>query len=267
MKKTFTILIALALVASVSLLVVPVAANTRASSQMIFESQPGFTLTDNGDGTYSGVIPCKVGGGFDIYAEENATAYMDDTPVTITDHDAWPSWTPDTPDWYQYSLRFYEEGGVDKWALRNHPGATAAHPWWDTAHWGGIKPPMGVPMSGTMDWDEMYAYETDTGAYLPATGTGKYPGKAASHGGGPGYWDMDWSWGSEAVPLQFPGFSMTLNTGSYIIGLTPMSSAAAVGWETHPLNKLAVAAPWIALFAAIIAGASLLVLRRRRAQT
>ena len=38
-----------------------------------------------------------------------------------------------------------------------------------------------------------------------------------------------------------------------------------VGGEAYPVNKLLVLAPWIALAAAIIAGASLLVLRRRRA--
>jgi uncharacterized repeat protein (TIGR01451 family) len=37
-----------------------------------------------------------------------------------------------------------------------------------------------------------------------------------------------------------------------------------VGWEASPINKLAVLTPWIALFAVIVAGASLLVLRRRR---
>jgi hypothetical protein len=37
-----------------------------------------------------------------------------------------------------------------------------------------------------------------------------------------------------------------------------------VGWETYPVNKVRVLLPWVTLFAAIIAGASLLVLRRRR---
>ena len=41
----------------------------------------------------------------------------------------------------------------------------------------------------------------------------------------------------------------------------------AVGWETYPVNKVRVFLPWIALLAAIMAGASLLVLGRRRAQT
>jgi hypothetical protein len=41
----------------------------------------------------------------------------------------------------------------------------------------------------------------------------------------------------------------------------------AVGWETYPINKVRVLLPWIALFAAIVAGAGLLVLRRRRAQS
>jgi len=40
-----------------------------------------------------------------------------------------------------------------------------------------------------------------------------------------------------------------------------------VGWETYPINKVRVLLPWIALFAAIIVGASLLVLRRRRIQS
>jgi parallel beta-helix repeat protein len=38
----------------------------------------------------------------------------------------------------------------------------------------------------------------------------------------------------------------------------------AVGWEVFPISKARVLVPWIALLAAIIAGASLLVLRRRR---
>ena len=41
----------------------------------------------------------------------------------------------------------------------------------------------------------------------------------------------------------------------------------AVGWETYPVNKVRVFLPWIALFAAIAAGVSLLVLRHRRTTT
>jgi len=41
----------------------------------------------------------------------------------------------------------------------------------------------------------------------------------------------------------------------------------AVGWETYPVNKVRVFLPWIALLAAVMAGASLLVVRRRRAQS
>ena len=40
-----------------------------------------------------------------------------------------------------------------------------------------------------------------------------------------------------------------------------------VGWETYPVDKARVLLPWIALLAAIVAGASLLVLRHRRAQS
>jgi hypothetical protein len=38
-----------------------------------------------------------------------------------------------------------------------------------------------------------------------------------------------------------------------------------VGWETYPINKLAVLVPWITLAAVIISGVSLLVLKQRRA--
>jgi hypothetical protein len=41
-------------------------------------------------------------------------------------------------------------------------------------------------------------------------------------------------------------------------------SGGAVGWETYAVSKARVLLPWIALFAAIMAGASLLVLKRRR---
>jgi len=42
---------------------------------------------------------------------------------------------------------------------------------------------------------------------------------------------------------------------------------AAVGWETYPTNKVRVLLPWIVLGVAIVTGATLLVLKRRRAQT
>jgi len=44
-------------------------------------------------------------------------------------------------------------------------------------------------------------------------------------------------------------------------------SSGPVGWETYPVNKVRVSLPWIALLAAIVAGASLLVLRQRRARS
>jgi len=45
----------------------------------------------------------------------------------------------------------------------------------------------------------------------------------------------------------------------------PLLPPVVVGWQGYPVNKLAVMAPWIALFAGIIAGAGVLMLRRRRA--
>jgi len=47
----------------------------------------------------------------------------------------------------------------------------------------------------------------------------------------------------------------------------PEPPPVVVGWEGSPVNRLAVLAPWIALLVGIMASATLLVVRRRRAQT
>ena len=200
------------------------AGNTIASSTMYFRG----ALTDEGGGIYSGVIPMVdelalgIGdsvGGYDIYGKEGGTASFGNkvgsvetwTPVTMgSDHDAWASWDPDTPDWYQYSLNLYLDGSEYKWAVRNHAGATEANPWYDSGFWGAELLARGVPMSGSMDWTTMIALETDVGAYLSGTGTPEILGGAAAHGGGAGAWDMDWSWGSEVVPLQYAGFMVEI---------------------------------------------------------
>jgi hypothetical protein len=71
----------------------------------------------------------------------------------------------------------------------------------------------------------MYAFETGTGAYITGSGTSELTGAdaAANYGGGPQAWDMDWSWGSEAVPLEYAGFSIGLSAQDvgYSVTLTP----------------------------------------------
>ena len=42
------------------------------------------------------------------------------------------------------------------------------------------------------------------------------------------------------------------------------SEPHTVGWETYPINKVAVLAPWVAFAAAVVAGATVFVRRRRR---
>ena len=202
-------------------------ANTIPSSTMIFQG----SLTHVEGGIYTGTVymvdesALSMGdgiAGYDIYANEGALAWFGDDPAPpgdpvwtsqlIASHDAWPTWNPDTPDWYQYSLDL----SATTWAVRNHAGATPENPHSTIAR--------GVPMSGTMDWSLLYATETDTGAYLPGTGTPEIPNGAAGYGGGPQAWDMDWSWGSEVVPLQFPGFSVYVDYqggGTSTVTLTP----------------------------------------------
>ena len=231
-----TKVITICVVMTVLLAVSTANANTIASSTMYFGTAGGYDLTDEGGGIYSGVLPAlSTNGGFDIYAENGSTAWFGDDPgsgpvwssqAIGAAHDAWPTWTPDTPDWYQYSLKLYEDGGVQKWAVRNHPGATEATPWYD-----GGRIAMGVPMSGTIDYAAMTVTETDTGAYISGTGTSEIPGGAATKGGGAAAWDMDWSWGSEVVPLAGNGVfdvSITGSEGSYAVTLTPVPEPATM---------------------------------------
>lgn len=213
-------------------------ANTVASSTMWFQG----SLTNLGGGVYGGVLPMidenavSVGdsvSGYDVYADNGSTAWFGSsgpawTSQLISNNDAWPTWTPDTPDWYQYSLNLYYDAGESqyKWAVRNHPGATAAIPWSV-----GLNQAAGVPMSGEMNWTTMFASEDDTGAYLPGTGTPLITGGAAGQGPTAQAWDMDWSWGSEYVPLEYPGFKVTLfdlGEGTYRISLTPTPIPGAV---------------------------------------
>jgi len=204
----------------------PALANTVASSTMWFEG----SLTET-SGVYTGIVnmvdeaALGIGdgvSGYDIYAKQGATAWFGDDPgsgpvwtsqAIGADRDGWPTWTPDTPDWYQYSLELTATG----WAVRNHAGSTVAAPHSTIAK--------GVPMSGSMDWSSMIATETDIGAYLPGTGTAEIPDGAAGYGGGAGAWDMDWSWGSEVVPLQYSDFRVDiedLGSGEFRVSMTPI---------------------------------------------
>jgi len=228
--RYFSILLAVAVLAVSA----PAMANTVASSTMWFEG----TLTESG-GVYTGVVnmvdeaTLGIGdgiSGFDVYARQGATAWFGDDPGTGpvwtsqaigADHDGWPTWNPDTPDWYQYSLELTAAG----WAIRNHAGATAVAPQSTI--------PQGVPMSGSMDWGTNIATETDTGAYMTAA-TAEIPGGAAGYGGGAGAWDMDWSWGSEVVPLQYSDFKVEvedLGNGEFRVSMTPVP---------EPLTAIAV---------------------------
>lgn len=207
------------------------AVNTIESSTMVFEGN----LTDDGDGTYSGTIPFvnetlkSLGDeveGFSIYAENGAVAmyFNGSTYVhgTIVDHDAyttaggWGSWyDPDCADWVNYQIRL--DG--DEWALEYNK---------DVGTGDNTTGPRAAPLSGGIDWDTMYVTETGTGAYYEGSGfTPKNESFATSNpwvNGTVGHWDMDWVWGSENIPLEYPGFEMDISYVSgdtYTVTLTP----------------------------------------------
>ena len=147
-------------------------------------------------------------------------AYYDDiVQGTIgSDHDGYPGpagggwgdfWSPDVPDWGSYQLRLT----ATNWYLEFKNAALA------------------TPMSGTMDWTNLIATETDVGQYegtVPADPDAN-DGGAAANGGGPGAWDMDWTWGSEVIPLELPQFKVAvedLGSGTYRVSLTPFGRDA-----------------------------------------
>jgi len=185
----------------------------------------GYATPDGSDAT----------GGFDVYAKQGATSYYDgggnppgslvtrlnvDGGVIAADHDGYGSpgggwgafWSPNVPDWNNFQLTLT----AGTWALER------------------VQVSRGTPMSGAMNWGTMFASEDDTGSY-----TGTVPadadcnsGFAATVGGGAQAWDMDWSWGSEAIPLEYAGFDVSITSlggGNYDVSLTPAPEPAMLG--------------------------------------
>jgi hypothetical protein len=150
-------------------------------------------------------------GGFDIYAEEGGTAYVEGmSPATWiigSDHDAWSQggpwgtwYDPDVRDWENYHLEL-SETTWRVWAFNDLDDGT----YYETA------------LEGTIDWANMIAYETGAN------------------------WNPTWTWGQENVPLQYGAFQVIISGGETVIGLTPLVPApgaillgsigvALVGW-------------------------------------
>lgn len=261
-RKSFIILITLVLAVSLMLVSAgPAMAdddppNTVTSSRMIFEGE----LTYHGGGVYSGTIAMvdeetEVLGdgiaGFDVYARNGAKATYDKDSSPgqdyacgiISNHDAyttaggWGSYyDPDCADWYNYQLRF-EDGS---WYLEYNG---------NVGNDGDLTGASAAPMSGTMDWTAMYATETGAGAYYTGMGTPESDGYALNNGctginDGSSAWDMDWSWGSDYVPLQYPGFSVGisgLGGSEYRVTLTPATAGTTnLSIEVEDITAISV---------------------------
>ena len=226
MIKRLSTIVGVGLLALLIFGAVPAWANTIASSTMWFQ---GSLTYDSTTGSYTGTIKAikgyyyvtggpgaaiSTGGGFDVYAKAGGTAYVQgNTPPTETigpNHDAysegglWGTWyNPDVADWDQYSLQLT----ANHWYLRYSTGES--------------------PMSGTMDWATLFAAETDVGTDITTS-----HGGSAAHGGGAQAWDVDWGWGVEVIPLQFPGFQvaiMDLGGGQYRMALVPLGDPSGDG--------------------------------------
>ena len=64
--------------------------------------------------------------------------------------------------------------------------------------------------------------------------------------------------------VTLPGGCCDPQSGPFLDFHNQQGGSFTVGWEASPVDKLAVLGPWIVLFSVIVAGASLLVVRRRR---
>ena len=198
-------------------------------------------------------------GGFDVYAQNGGTAYVSGyTPTTnvISDHDAYNAgdgwgtfYDPDCLDWYNYQLSLTETS----WALEYNS---------NVGNDGVLTGAVASPMSGTLQWISVVEVngiwtgtamvtETDTGAYYAGMGTPGTPGAAAANGGGAGCWDMDWSWGSEAIPLESDSFLLTVSVHN------------SIPWQEVSLAPNVIPAPGAILLGSL--GVGLVgYLRRRR---
>lgn len=178
-----------------------------------------FTGSSLADGTY----PCKEG--FNVYAKNGAMAMYDEAGSgtmnyahgNVFDHDAyttaggWGSWyDPDCADYQHYQLKISDSGA--SWALEYISGTLPV------AHC--------APMSGTISSN--YALETGVGVYYTTAQTAESSGYALNNpwtvGNGTQSWDMDWTWGSEYIPLQFPGFAITCVGTTITLTPAPIST-------------------------------------------
>jgi len=218
-------------------------ANTIVSSTMIFRG--GLTSVGNAyTGTIAMIDESAISSsygdgvaGYDVYGKNGAWATYDTVgngqsyqTGQIVDHDAyttaggWGSYyDPDCADWYNYQLRLTE----DHWYLEYNS---------NVGNDGIFTGAVAAPMSGPMNWTTLVATEADTGAYYSGMGTAESPGYAASFAASKGQstagaWDMDWSWGSDYVPLETPYFNVfvtPLSGGNYEVALVPVPEPATM---------------------------------------
>jgi uncharacterized repeat protein (TIGR01451 family) len=126
-------------------------------------------------------------------------------------------------------------------------------------------------------------------AAYPASNSPVLEGDTVYLFGGPGgmtsyHWEGPGGFTSDVENPVMPNATFAMN-GTYNLTIVDYSGCGSasnsttvivsargpahdpVGWETHPINKTRVLLPWIALATIIMASISLLVVRRRRAQS
>ena len=176
-------------------------ANSINSSTMRFQG----TLTPNGTG-YNGTLLAV--SGFDLYAKVGSTVQSPvsslDGGIVGNDHDAYPNWTIDTPDYGFYALNL-EESKWELWYLKTEGDPSSGPSSFNGTDY--------IPLSGTMDWILMFASENNSN------------------------WEQQWSWGYENVQLENSGFNVSITSlggNNYSVELIPFATPESSSVEPAP---------------------------------
>ncbi len=190
-------------------------ANSISSSTLSFRG----TLTDNGNGTYTGVL--GIMSDFDVYAKVGSTVIADGSSsihggAVGADHDAWPLWSPDVPD-------AFEEGVPPAKGSHQHYALSLDGNTWELWY---------VHPAGSFT-QQSYDDGTTVHEYEPMGGTVDYANGFAIEIGQ--NWEQQWSWGYENVELEYPGFDFSIiedtlskPTDDYFVTMTPAPEPATM---------------------------------------
>jgi len=217
---------------------------------------PGLPASLAPNATYEGIIGPIAATAGNHTNTGNATGYALGSPVSDTD----PANYFGSPPPPAINIEKYTNGQDADYAPGPYISINSTVTWtYIVTNTGGVnltnivvKDDNGTPGTPGDDWNPTYISGDDGDNILETTETWVYQATGTATAGY--YANIGYVSGT---PLGGDPVVSDSDPSHYYTQLP-------VGWETYPVNKMRVLLPWIGLLGAIIAGASLLVLRRRR---